>query len=870
MHLYLVVFFTGALVAAEYMAPAGERPAVPRPGAVTVLPGGRLLQPVGRQYSTGTTPFGLAVRDRYIVTANGGPDEFSISILRKDDDARYHQRELVAPREGTPEGKPETWRGVSDGVIFGEGSELFIAEGNSGRVRRIDLNSPRKAELYELNRDSFQQSYTGELAYDARRRLLYIIDQANFRVAIADLRARRISASVAVGRLPFALALAPDGKRLYVANLGMFTYKLLPGASAAEPDATGLPFPAFGFPSLDSLKRARRERSGGAVDVPPLGDPNSEQSNSLCIVNVEDAARPRVEGFVRTGKPVGAGVHGGSSPSAVLATAERIFVANAHNDSISVIDARTLKVTQEIELRIPRFEGLRGILPVSLALHEASGWLLVAEAGINAVGVIDTKTLTVLGHIPAAWYPAAVRVLQDDVFVANVKGHGTGATANRMVGFSERFQEPRFRGSVTVFPLPDQRDLGMLTQRVMQLNGFAPLRNAPAAEYLREIRHVVLIIKESRSFDEVFGDIEHSANGPVDGAPMLARFGRYGSAGEGTAGFQPRFALRGINVTPNHHAMAARWSMSDNFYSDSGTSVGGHHWLNGVPPNAWTLSTAIAGSGGQKSFSLAAPGRLLFAGRNASVHPEEVPEAGTLWHHLERNRIDFRNFGEGFDLAGVRQDQPYKPAGARFFTNVPMLEPLMGNSSRNYPGYNINIPDQVRAGRFILEIEEFYAKPGKPLPQFVSIYLPNDDMGVPRAEDGYPFSASFVADNDYALGRIVEYLSRSPWWKNMAIFVTEDGAHGGVDHVDSHRTVLLAIGPYLKRNYVSHRNTSFPGLLKTIFRILGLPPLHLFDAAATDLSDCFSTEADFSPYEAQPVQQDLFDPAQAIAAFERQ
>ena len=170
------------------------------------------------------------------------------------------------------------------------------------------------------------------------------------------------------------------------------------------------------------------------------------------------------------------------------------------------------------------------------------------------------------------------------------------------------------------------------------------------------------------------------------------------------------------------------------------------------------------------------------------------------------------------------EGQGYKPTGARFVTNVPMPDPLYRNTSREYPMFNMNIPDQFRATQFIHEIEEKYVKGGEPFPQFIYIHLPNDHMADPRPQDGYPYEASYVADNDYALGRIVEYLSHTPWWREMAIFVTEDDAQGGRDHIDAHRTVFMGIGPYFKRNYASHVNTSFPGMLKTIFRLLGLPP----------------------------------------------
>ena len=352
-----------------------------------------------------------------------------------------------------------------------------------------------------------------------------------------------------------------------------------------------------------------------------------------------------------------------------------------------------------------------------------------------------------------------------------------------------------------------------------------------------------------------------ASNGPVMGVPELARLGSRGYVD----GRRKRLSIKAIDVTPNHHAMARRWSVSDNFYADSDVSVDGHHWLVGSPPNAWTESSLMAAYSDQKKdFRLgAAPGRLIFAGSSSSVHPEEQLEGGTIWHHLTRHGVSFFNFGEGFELAGVDEGKDLEPTGARFLTNMPMPDPLYRNTSREYPGFNMNIPDQFRAAQFIREMEEKYIKTGAELPQFLFIHLPNDHMAGARPDDGYPYDESFVADNDYALGRMVEFLSGTKWWSSMAVFITEDDAQGGVDHIDAHRTVLLTVGPWFKKNYVSHANTSFPGLLKTIFRLLGMPPLNLYDAAATDLSDCFTLAPDPADYKVLPVDARLFDPATA-------
>lgn len=859
--LLLLLLLADVLSSADYSAPAGIRPAVRRPGAASILPGGRIIAPLGRQYLTGPGPFGLALspNGKILVSSNGGPGSFSLTVLEKEEEGSWTSRHLVAPKPGKGENEGD-WHSVFMGLAFDGDRSVYASEGNSGRVRLIDLRDGGTRRVFDLNEEGWQDSYTGDLALDAERNVLYALDQANFRLAVIDTRRRKTIASARLGRLPFALALSPDKRRAYVTNIGMFEYRPLPGADAKNAAGTGLAFPAFGFPSAEAVRGARRGTARGEIDVPGLGDPNARESNSVCVVNLEDPAAPKVEAFIRTGLPFGAGAEGGSSPSGVVAAAGRVYVSNGHNDSVTVIDAATNRVAGEILIRIPGLENLRGALPIGLAFHEPTGRLLAAEAGINAVAVIDPRAMRVLGHLPAAWFPSRVVADANAVYVAHARGQGTGPNADRDRWGNETFGGAFRRGSISIFPLPPDGELAGHTATVMEANGFRPrpqLRAAlPAA-----IRHVVLIVKENRTFDEVLGDIRRASNGAVMGRPELARFGASGYVtGQGR-----RFSVQDVNVTPNHHAMTGRWAFSDNFYSDSDVSVDGHHWLAGSYPNAWTQSSLMAAYGGQKDFRFptTAPGRLAFPQSNSSVHPEEQLEAGTLWHHLERHGVTFRNYGEGFELAGVVEGPGQKPTGARYLTNVPMPAPLYRNTCREYPQYNMNIPDQYRADAFIRDVEARFIKGGEPFPRFIFIHLPNDHMARPRPEDGYPYQASYVADNDYALGRIVEFLSGTPWWREMVVFVTEDDAQGGVDHIDAHRTVLLVLGPYARRNYVSHVNTSFPGLLKTIFRLLGMPPLNLFDAAASDLSDCFTEQPDFAGYKTLPVDSRIFKPAEA-------
>jgi YVTN family beta-propeller protein len=864
--LILSLAAAGLATAADYTAPAGTRPAARRPGIESVLPGGRMVNPLGRGFATGPGTFGLAVSPdgKLAVTVDGGPDRYSLTVLDMSVEPWQTRRLAAKSRDDKSPDSDEEYRSVFMGVEFADPRRIYVSEGNSGRVRDMTLPSGKTNGLFQLNQGPWRDSYSGALCHDPERRVLYVVDQANFRVAVFDTRSRKLIASIQTGRLPFAMAMSPDRRRLYVTNVGMLDYKPVPGATKADARDSGLPFPAFGFPSEEAVKGARRETGRGPVDVPGLGDPNTEVANSVSVIDVTTPAKPQMVKFVRTGLPFGPESLGGSSPSGVAASAGVIYVSNANQDTVTVIDAVTLRERATVPLRIPGLENNRGVLPIGLAVDVNNGRLLVAEAGINAIGVVDLGSNKLLAHIPAAWFPTAVTVVGPNVFVASAKGLGTGPNATKTGPMERSFQGDMRQGMLNVFPAPLARLLPMMTEQVYGLNGFKAARDERRALPV-ELRHVVIIVKENRTYDEVFGDIESDSVGPLRGAPELARYGRRGWVPPEPGGFRGRLERKFYNLSPNHHALAQRYAFSDNFYADSEVSVDGHHWVVGSYPNAWTESSLMASYGGQKDFRFptTAPGRLFFTQSNSSVHPEEQLEQGALWHHLERNGISFRNFGEGFELAGVEEEPGEKPTGARFLTNVPMPEPLWRNTSREYPQFNMNIPDQYRADKFIAEIDRMYVQPGRELPRLIFMHLPNDHGAKARPADGYPFAASYMADNDHALGRVMEYLSKSRWWNSMAVFITEDDAQGGVDHVDSHRSLLLVASPFAKRNYASRTNASFPSMLKTAFRILGVPPLSLYDATAADLTDCFTSIPDFTPFTPIRPEPEIFVPEKA-------
>jgi len=270
--------------------------------------------------------------------------------------------------------------------------------------------------------------------------------------------------SIKVGRLPFALALSPDAHRLYVTNIGLFEYQAVPHADAKNSRETGLPFPAFGFPSPEAEHGATRETMGGKVHVPGLGSPNGKLSNSVAIVNVRNPARPRIVDFVRTGLPFGGVVNGGSSPAGVLALRNRIYVSNAHNDLISVLDAETGSHITEIPLNIPGYDSFRGIMPLGLAVTPDERTLVVAEAGINAIALIDTETNRVVSHVPAGWFPTRVAVRGNEIIVVNAKGRGTGPNATTTAALPDSFQADRRHGSLIHMSLPQPSQYLELTR----------------------------------------------------------------------------------------------------------------------------------------------------------------------------------------------------------------------------------------------------------------------------------------------------------------------------------------------------------------------------------------------------------------------
>jgi YVTN family beta-propeller protein len=490
-------------------------------------------------------------------------------------------------------------------------------------------------------------------------------------------------------------------------------------------------------------------------------------------------------------------------------------------------------------------------MPSGLAIH--AGRLYVAESGINAVGVIDASTMDMIAHIPVGWNPSALAISPDRtmLYVVNTKGKGTGPNG----GSKHDPNAPTYVGSLEmgslsaillgILPPPDA-----LTQSVIAANT-AAIAGQPA---LPQLKHCFFIIRENRTYDEVLGDIARG-----NGDASLARYGMDGWAQEVKSATH-------LKVTPNLHALADQFAMSDNYYVDSDVSVDGHRWAMGINPTPFfnTAWTSSYGGRRQQSVTATQPGRrALFGGSDAPM-PEDEPQFGSLWEHIIAGSKSVLNYGEGIEVEGAAEIDGAAPEGQRLFLNAPLLKPIFDSTDRRYPTFNLGIPDQFRVAEFERDFR-LRLRSGT-VPALIVIRLPDDHTADPRPRDGYPYRASYVADNDLALGRIVAFLSKTAIWKDSAVFVTEDDAQDGVDHVDAHRSVLLVASPWVKPGSVSHQHTSMGSITRTIDELLGLGPMNLEDALAGEIGGIFDTHAHPEAYKIRPSDPRVFAPAKARLA----
>lgn len=829
------------------------------PPVTATLPNGRQITPVGGWITVAPFPFSLALRgdgNQLVAPSLGFP--FALNVIDRPANAGRRVKQI-------PQGflsKPETE--VYTGVAYApDGRLLYVATGDSGAINVLAAQDWHKVARIELNGTVgghvYKESFVAALVLSTDGRRLYAIDEANWRVVIIDTATHAKIASLATGVNPIALCLSPDNRRLYIANSGLFEYKTIPGADKDDRLRTGLRFPPFGYPSLAAQNGAVAE----GKTIPGLGTANDSRGSSLWTYDLSDPGKPRLAASLRLGATIDASkndVVGGAAPSALAASASAVYVALAHEDAVAVVNADGDSLQAQIPLTPftgpgfvdDRGNPLRGVMPSGLAL--ANNRLYVTEAGINALAVIDTAGNRVLGHLPVGWSPSAVLVSADGntLYVANSKGKGSGPNAGSSFNpaLHGAYIGELELGSLSVIPASLAAHPEEWTETVIRDNRAA--ETEPGV--LPRLKHVLLIIRENRTFDDVFGDLAGA-----DGDPLLAHFGMHGKVKNNPA-------MRDLHVTPNAHSMAAQFATSDRYFTDSDVSVDGHRWAIGIAPTPWMAQAWPSTYGGRRHGSpfSEAPGRRALGGATDGPMPEDEPEFGSLWEHVDHSGLKVLNYGESLELEGMDEMVGSEPEGQRLFLNAPLPQPVFAATDRNFATANMGIPDTVRAEEFMRNFST-RLETGD-VPAMIVMRLGNDHTAGPRPADGYPLRESYVADNDLALGRILDFLSHQSIWKDTAVFVTEDDPQSGVDHVDAHRSILLVMSPWVRSGFLSHRHSSMGSIQKTIYELLGIGPLNLEDALAADLGDMFTTQSQLAPYKVLAVDPRVFDPARARIA----
>jgi DNA-binding beta-propeller fold protein YncE len=614
-------------------------------------------------------------------------------------------------------------------------------------------------------------------------------------------------------RYPAGLGISPDGTRLYVAeNLAdSIAVVDLQAGTVVQRLATG-PFPY-----------AIAVGGDGTVFVSNWG------GNTLSVFNGAAGGR------LSAAAPIAAGRH----PSALLLDSRtgRLFVASGSTDRVAIVDTKTRQVVATLRDSVPAGPD-EGTTPNALALSRNGDQLFVAEADANAVAVFALTPAggTLTGRVPAGWYPTAVLALgtPESLFIANGKGDGTGpnpdgpqpGVARPQRGPTEpdmNYTLGQIKGSLSMLPVPPAAELPALSARVARANGW----DAAVASRTRypPFQHVIYIIKENRTYDQVLGDLSQA-----DGDTSLVLFGR--------------------PVSPNHHALAERFGIFDRFFVNAEVSADGHNWSTAAYATDYTQKTTPSNySDRGRTYDYEGTNRNEVVTDDAAE-----PAQGYLWDLAQRAGISLANFGE-FSVEERGPDSVVHYRGTKPF--------LAAHTDPNYPIFDMAIPDQHRIDVWQGRLRQWVA--ANDMPTLQIMHLPCDHTAGATA--GMRTPRAMVADNDLALGRLVEAVSRTPFWKSTVIFVLEDDAQNGPDHVDSHRSPLLVISAY-NRFGVSHRFTNTTDVLRTIEGILRLGNLSQFDHYGHPLDDIWSDTPDTAAFTALTpgVALDERNPAQGRAA----
>jgi YVTN family beta-propeller protein len=748
----------------------------PQPSGTGLTPNHWSLTPTGLNTEIGDRPMGAAKSPdgRFLAISNNGQGVQSLALLGTA------TRKVV---QSIPYSSPEA---LYVGLVWSpDGQRLYASAGGNNKVRvyRFDAAAQTLSEGPSLILgDAKTPLYPAGLAISSDGKTLYAALNLGNTLAAIDLSSPAATPAVktlkfgdpagaaGIGTLPYQLLLAPDGQTLYVSHWNA--------------------------------------RAVSAVSTADLS--------------------------------VKAKITVGDHPSglALSPDGKALYVANANSDTVSAVSTASNAVTGEVKLA-PYAGAPFGSMPNAVTVTPDGKTLLVANAGNNDVAVVDTASLKVRGLMPTAWFPSTLSLSRDGslLFVTNMKGLGAGPNPQGPVPGKDNPEEQYIaamaRGTVQTIALPGDAELATMTAQVVKNNGFDETQGlltrtaadtTPHAIPRRPgdptpIKHVIYVIKENRTYDQVLGDLK---------------------GGEG----DPSLTLFGPDVTPNQHALASTFGLFDHFYADAEVSADGHNWTMGGVATEYTQKNWPANYSGR--------GRPYdFEGGSSAP----APTGGYLFDFADRAKITFRSYGEFADFGS-------KPPN---MVPAPYFPVLKGHLSPTFPPYDLAVSDQTRFDAWKAEFGS-YVKDGG-LPQLSVVRFPRDHTAGTRK--GAPTPAAYVADNDLAVGKLVETVSRSPYWKDTAIFMIEDDAQDGPDHIDAHRTTAYVDSAYSKRGTPDHTSYSTVSMLRTMELILGLPPMTQFDTAATPMVAAFSDTPNLTPYTAVTPRQPL-DQMNAVGAYRQQ
>lgn len=770
-----------------------------QPNGSIVTSTNQVLTPAGIQIAlspggTQTAPLSSRV---YAVAIR--PDQQTVAALVQSSDAPIRIIDLQTNTEVQAFDGAGDKKGSFAGLAYSPDGKTLYASQDDGSVMIMNVAADGRVSLdtrIVLPQDAVGNPNPGGLAVSDDGNTLYVVLNRANALGIIDLQKKALVARVPVGNVPFGVIVS--GKYAYVSN---------EGGRVAQPGE-------FTVPS-----------SGTAV----LADPGSAAA-STGTVSVIDLAGGNTIGEIEVG------LH----PTAMAVQDDRLFVANSNSDSISVIDTAANKLIRTLRIR-PFAHAPFGSSPNGIVV---SGEHLFVTLGTNnAVAVLrwtgSSPEAEVEGLIPTGSFPGSIALdsARGQLVVGNVKGVGSLGPLRTIAGKTSHSVYADIGTISVISPAPDQLEAG--TRKVYANNGWQvdreqardmkphaiPLvRGAPSL-----IRHVFLVVRENRTYDQVFGDLDRG-----NGDPSLTLFGK--------------------SVTPNAHALATRFPLVDNFYDMGRQSADGHQWIvQSINPDY----NEKAGPDYVRSYP-------YNGGDSMTYGP-----TGWLWQDAVRHGITTRVYGEYANittlptgapasswsdwyrdsqiLEGKIQGPLHLPVGSyQQSTLIPSLNALL---DRNFPGFDGNVPDQYRYDVFKAEFDQFEARGD--LPQLIIMTLPDDHT---TGTIGSPTPAASVADNDLALGRLVDDVSHSSYWKDSVIFVEEDDAQNGVDHVDGHRSPFLVISPYAKLGIVDSTYYTQLNVNSTIEYILGLDPLNQFDLTAAPMSTLFTDSPHLAGYKVKPNQ----------------